>query len=72
MADSASVQVKGTVTLLLYQPASLGEVVTAARMVGADLLILTVTTLLAALVLPAASVTVWAEEGTAVPSVLSV
>jgi hypothetical protein len=50
----------------------LGEVVAAARMVGADLLILTVTTLLAALVLPAASVTVWAEEGTAVPSVLSV
>ena len=68
--ERASVQVKRTATLLVYQPAALGAVVTAALMVGAVLSILTVTTLLV-LLLPARSVIICAVEATASPSLLN-
>src|SRR4029077_19022848 len=70
--DNPSVQVKCTVTSSLYQPAAFGELVAAAVIVGGGLCIFTVTTLLALLTFPAASVTVWEVDATALPSALSV
>ncbi len=54
---SPSAQLNCTVTGALYQPAPLGAVVATALMVGAVRSIAAVTTLLGALVLPAASLT---------------
>src|SRR4029077_8844882 len=53
-------------------PAAFGELVAAAVIVGFVLSIFTVTTLLALLTFPAASVTVWEVDATALPSALSV
>jgi hypothetical protein len=72
MPETPSVQVKCTVTLVLYQPAAVGEVVAAATSVGSVLSILNVSTLLAALAFPALSTAVSAGDKTAAPSVLSV
>jgi hypothetical protein len=72
MPEPPSVQVKCTVTLALYQPAAVGEVVAAATIVGAVLSILYVSTLLGALTFPALSVAVSADDETAAPSALSV
>ena len=62
MPEPLSAQVKWTVTLPVYQPDALGAVVAAALMVGAVWSIWTVTLLLGALTLPAASVTVCAVD----------
>ena len=70
--DRGSVQVKRIVTLPLYQPLALGALVAAALIVGAVLSILTVTTLLGALLLPARSVMVCAVEATLLPSLLNI
>ena len=69
--DRLSEQVKWTVTSSLYQPLPFGDKVAAAEMVGWVLSMLTVTTLLESLTLPAWSDTVCAVDETAAPSVLS-
>src|SRR3954454_2805477 len=73
MPESPSVQVKCTVTSVLYQPLPLGEVVAAATIVGAVLSILNEWRAApAATVLPARSVKAGLSTLTAAPSPLLV
>src|SRR6188474_1949997 len=71
MPDRLSAQVKYTVTSSSYQPLPFGDRVAAAEMVGWVLSMLTVTTLLGSLTLPALSDTGCAVDETAAPSALS-
>src|SRR5439155_21433749 len=69
MPETPSAQLNETITSPLFQPYEFAAV-RCGVMTGFDLSILTVTTLLALLTLPAASVTVFAVEATASPSSL--